>query len=139
MRHGDPSSDRAKQVVVVAVAATGFVADLEAAGQRLEDPHHFVDGADLDAADDLPGLAEHADRDAFVVDIETDVKHGCRLESMELGTAATGSHVTRLTEASFIVSTPKHARALHSKLLGGVKHGAFPPLLGFVGHRAETS
>jgi hypothetical protein len=29
--------------------------------------------------------------------------------SMELGTAATGFHVTRLTEASFIVSTPMHA------------------------------
>jgi hypothetical protein len=39
--------------------------------------------------------------------IETDVKHGCLLKSMYLGTAATGFHFTRLTEASFIVSTPK--------------------------------
>jgi hypothetical protein len=48
-------------------------------------------------------LAEHADRDALVVDIETDVEHGCLLKSMELGSAANGFHVTRLTEASFIV------------------------------------
>jgi hypothetical protein len=34
--------------------------------------------------------------------IETDVEHGCLLKSMYLGTAATGSHVTRLTEASFL-------------------------------------
>jgi hypothetical protein len=31
---------------------------------------------------------------------------------MELGTAATGFHVIRLTEASFIVSTPTRARKL---------------------------
>jgi hypothetical protein len=36
---------------------------------------------------------------------------------MELGTVATGSHVTRLTEASFIVSTPKHrARVLRASV-----------------------
>jgi hypothetical protein len=46
------------------------------------------------------------------VDIETGVEQGCLLKSMELGTAATRFHVTRLTEASFIVSTPKHARRL---------------------------
>jgi hypothetical protein len=40
-----------------------------------------------------------------VVDIETEVEHGCLLKSMELGTAATGFRVIRLTEASFIVST----------------------------------
>jgi hypothetical protein len=99
-------------IVVVAVAATGLLADLEAVGQRLEHPHHLVDGVDLGAADDLPGLAEHADCDALVVDIETDVEFGCLLKSMELGTAATGFQVTRLTEASFIVSTPKRARRL---------------------------
>jgi hypothetical protein len=37
----------------------------------------------------------------------TDVEHGCLLKSMELETAVTGFHVTRLTQASFIVSTPK--------------------------------
>jgi hypothetical protein len=63
----------------------------------------------LGAANDLSGLAEDADRDALVVDMETDVEHGCLLKSMELGTAATGFHVIRLTEASFIVSTPKRA------------------------------
>ena len=60
-----------------------------------------------------PGLAEDADRDELVVDIETDVERGCLLKSMDLGTAATGFQVTRLTEASFIVSTtPKHLTAL---------------------------
>src|SRR5262245_17843708 len=112
MRHGDPGGDRAEQVVVVAVAATGLVADLEAVGQRLEDPHHLVDGADLGAADDLPGLAENADCDPLVVDIEPDVEHGCLLKSMYLGNAATEFQVTRLTEASFIVSTPTRAGRL---------------------------
>jgi hypothetical protein len=93
--------------VVVALAAAGFVADLEAVEQGIEGPHHLVDGADLGTADDLPSLAEDADRDALVVDIETDVEHGCLLKSMDLETAATAFQVTRLTEASFIVSTPK--------------------------------
>src|SRR5262249_33813341 len=107
MPPGDPSGDRTEQAVVVAVAATGLVADLEAVRQRPEDPHHLVDGADLGAAGHLPGLAEDADRDALVVDIETDVEHGCLLKSLYLGTAATVFQVTRLTEASFIVSTPE--------------------------------
>src|SRR5262249_19805918 len=100
IRHGDPSGDRFEQVVVVAVAATGLGADLEAVGQGLEDPHHLVAGADLGAADDLPGLVEDADRDALVVEIETDGEPGCLLKSMNLGNAATGFQVTRLTEAS---------------------------------------
>jgi hypothetical protein len=107
MGHGDPGGDRTQQVVVVAVAAAGLVADLEAVGQRLKEPHHLVDGADRGAADDRPGLAEDADRDALVVDIETDVKQGCLLKSMDLGTVVTGFQVIRLTAASFIVSTPK--------------------------------
>jgi hypothetical protein len=49
-----------------------------------------------------PGLAEDADRDAFVVDIETDVEQGRLLKSMDFGTAATGFQVIRLTGASFI-------------------------------------
>src|SRR5262249_24873509 len=104
MGHRDPSGDRTEQVVVVAVAAAGLVADLEAVGQGLEDPHQLVDGADLGAAGDLPGLAEDADRDALIVDIEADVEHGCLLKSLYLGNAATEFQVTRLTEASFIVS-----------------------------------
>jgi hypothetical protein len=59
-----------------------------------------------------PGLAEHADGDALVVDIETDVEHGRLLKSLYLGNAATGLQVTRLTEASFIASTPTRARRL---------------------------
>jgi hypothetical protein len=41
------------------------------------------------------------------VDIKPDVEHGCLLKSLYLGNAATVFQVTRLTEASFIVSTPK--------------------------------
>jgi hypothetical protein len=113
MCHRDPGRDRTEQVVVMAVAAAGLVADLEAVGQRLEEPHHLVDGADLGAADDRPGLAEDADRDPLVVEIETDGEQGCLLKSLDLGTAATGFQVTRLTEASFIVSTPKPFGAKH--------------------------
>src|SRR5262249_11523467 len=107
-----PSGDRAEQVVVVAVAAAGLVADFEAVGQRLEDPHHLVDGADLGAADDLPGLAEDADRDALVVDIEPDVEHGCLLKSMDLGNAATEFQVSRLTGAPFIANLCRFATPL---------------------------
>ena len=60
-----------------------------------------------------PGLAEDADRDALVVDIEPDVEQGCLLKSLELGNAANEFQVTRLTEASFIVSTPKQLGARH--------------------------
>src|SRR5262245_14429626 len=127
MRHRDPGGDRAEQVVVLAVAAAGLVADLEAVGQGLEDPHHLVDGADLGAARDLPGLAEDVDRDALVVDIEPNVEHGCLLKSVYLGTAATEFQVTRLTEASFIVSTPKQFRAKHQTL----PHVAVPGGLSF--------
>jgi hypothetical protein len=100
MRHGDPSGDRVEQVVVMAVAATGLVADSEAVGQGLEEVYHLVDGADLGAADDRPGLAEDADGDALVVEIESDVEQGCLLKSLDLGNAATGFQVTRLTGAS---------------------------------------
>jgi hypothetical protein len=37
---------------------------------------------------DPAGFAEDADRDALVVDIETDVEQGCLLKSMGIGTAA---------------------------------------------------
>ena len=101
---------RLQQVVVVAVAAAGLVADLEAFGQGLKKPHHLVDGTDLGAANDLSVLAEDADRNALVVDIEPNVEHGCLLKSIYLGNAATEFQVTRLTGASFIVSTPTRAR-----------------------------
>jgi hypothetical protein len=54
-----------------------------------------------------PGLAEDADGDTLHAEIETDLEQGCLLKSMDLGTAATESQVTRLTGASFRVSTPK--------------------------------
>jgi hypothetical protein len=57
------------------------------------------------AADDL-GLAEHADRNALVVEIDPDVKHGWVMTSMYLANATSEFQVTRLTEASFIVSKP---------------------------------
>ena len=37
--------------------------------------------AHLGAADDLPGLVEHADGDAGAVDVEPDVEHGCLQKS----------------------------------------------------------
>jgi hypothetical protein len=109
MRHGDPRGDRCERVVVVAGAITGLGADRAAVGQSLEEAPHLVDGADLGAADDRPGLAEDADRDARIVEIETDVEQGCLLKSMDLGNAATEFQVTRLTGAFFIASTPTRA------------------------------
>src|SRR5262245_43770613 len=112
MGHRDPGGDRAEPVVVVAVAAAGLVADLEAIGQRLEDAHHLVEGADLGAADDRPGLAEDADGDALVVEIEPDREHGCLRKSLDLGNATTDFQVTRLTGASFIASSCRFATPL---------------------------
>jgi hypothetical protein len=94
--------------VVVAIPATGLVADLEAVGQGLEDPHHLVDGANLGTADDLSRLAEHTHGDPLAVDIEPHEKHKYLLKSEYVRTSTTDFHVTRLTEASFIVS---HRRA----------------------------
>jgi hypothetical protein len=105
--------------VVVAVAATGLGADREAIGQALEDPPHRVEGADLGAAGDRPGLAEHADREALVVEIEPDGEPGCLLKSLDLGNAATEFQVTRLTGASFIVSTPRSIRPTRPSRLSG--------------------
>src|SRR5262249_16769910 len=62
----DARGQRLQQIVVVAVAAAGLVADLEAVGQALEDAQdaqHLRDAADLAAAHQLPGLAQDADRD----------------------------------------------------------------------------
>jgi hypothetical protein len=44
--------------------------------------------------DQVPSLAEGADGDPLVVDIETDVEQGCLLKSMDLGPAAAGFQVT---------------------------------------------
>jgi hypothetical protein len=92
--------------MVVAVPAGGLRVDLQAVRQRLEDPHHLVDGTDLVAGNDLSCLPEDAARDMLVVDIETELEHACLLRSVYLGTAAAGFHVRRLTEASFKVSAP---------------------------------
>jgi hypothetical protein len=59
----------------------------------------------------LSVLAEEADRNVLVVDIEPNVEHGCLLKSMYLGNAADEFQVTRLTGASFTVSTPTRATA----------------------------
>src|SRR5579864_1921890 len=99
MRDQDPRGQRAQQVVVVAVPATRLVADLEAIGQALEDSHHLVDRPYLGAAGDLPRLAEHAERNAFAVDIEPDEEHECLLKLGYVRTSTTVFHVTRLTEA----------------------------------------
>src|SRR5262249_35919865 len=81
MRHQDPWGQRPQQVVVVAIAAAGLVADLEAAGQGLEDPQHLFQAADLATLDELPLLAEHAKRDALRVNVQSDVKHKAPLEN----------------------------------------------------------
>src|SRR5271157_2669411 len=109
MRHQDSRSQRTQQVVVVAIPATGLVADLEAIGQAFEDSHHFLDGSHLAAARNLPCPAEHAQGNTFAVDIEPDVEHKCLLKPGYVRTSTTVFHVTRLTEASFIVS---HRRIL---------------------------
>ena len=77
MDHQDSYCQRAEQVVVVAVAATGLVADLEAIGQALEVVQHLLDAAHFERADDLSPLVEHANGDPGDVDVESDVKPGC--------------------------------------------------------------
>jgi hypothetical protein len=42
VRHQDAGGQRPQQVVVVAVAAAGLVADREAIGQALEEPQQFI-------------------------------------------------------------------------------------------------
>lgn len=66
--------DGLKQVVEVAVSAAGFVANLEAIRQPFVDPHHLVDRFHLRAVHDLASADEHADRDTFAVNVESDVK-----------------------------------------------------------------
>jgi hypothetical protein len=63
------------------------------------------------------------------VDIETDVEHWCLLKSMYLGNATTVLQVTRLTEASFIVSTPTRARRLVDASVDQTEasNGIYPP------------
>jgi hypothetical protein len=51
------------------------------------------------------------------VDIDTDVEHVCLLKSIYLGNAAAEFQVSRLTGASFIVSTPTHPVGVRSGLL----------------------
>jgi serine/threonine protein kinase/tetratricopeptide (TPR) repeat protein len=84
-------------------------------GLGQEDPHLLVDGADLGAAGDVPGLAEGADNDALVVDIEPDLEHGCLLKSLNLGDAGSAFQATRLPGAFFIVSTPRSIRSITPK------------------------
>src|SRR5215469_7287364 len=81
MRHHDPRGDWAKQVVIVAVAATGLVADLEAVGQALEDLQHLLDAPHARAVGYLPSLAQDANRNVLRVNVQTDVKHKAPLES----------------------------------------------------------
>jgi hypothetical protein len=104
MRDQDSCGHRPQQVVVVAVAAAGLVADLEAIRQPFEESHHLVDGAYLGATDELPCLAEHAHGDPLAMDIEPNVQHKYLLKSGCVRNPTTAFHVTRLTEASFIVS-----------------------------------
>jgi hypothetical protein len=79
---------------LVAVAAAGLVTDLEAVRQGLEDPRYLIDGAELAAVGDLPALAEDADRDALVADIEPDPEHFCVLSRCTSGTQPPSSRLT---------------------------------------------
>src|SRR5262249_41298940 len=56
------------------------------------------------APDGLPSLVEHAEGDVLAVDVEPDVKHRNLPKSKYVRTSTPWFHVTRLTEASFIVS-----------------------------------
>jgi hypothetical protein len=76
VRHQEPGGQRLEQVVVMAVAAAGLVADLEAVGQALEEPQQFAQGAHPGAVRDLPLLVERAGADVLAVDVEADVEHG---------------------------------------------------------------
>jgi hypothetical protein len=69
--HHDPRGQGLEQVVVVAVAAAGLVADRAAVGQALEDAEHLLNAAHLAAAHPLPRLVQYADRDTFGMDIES--------------------------------------------------------------------
>src|SRR5262249_42081558 len=102
--HHHPSRQGLEQVVVVAVAAAGLVADLEAVGQALEDGEHLLDAAHLAASHQLPRLVQYADRDTFGMDIESYVVHNDLHKSGYARTQTTYLYVTRLTEAPFIVS-----------------------------------
>jgi hypothetical protein len=93
-----------QQVVVVAVAAAGLVADLEAVGQALEGAEHLLDAADLAAAHPPPRIVQYTFKDTFYMYIEYYVIHNDLHKSGCAGTQATYLHVTRLTEAPFIVS-----------------------------------
>jgi hypothetical protein len=101
--HEDPGGQRLEQVVVVAVAATGLKADLEAVGQAGQDAHQVLEAPHLGAMDYLPLLIKGAERDAPGVDGEADVKHKAPPEAEERENHP-WFHVIRLTEASFIVS-----------------------------------
>src|SRR6516225_109142 len=86
------------------VAATGLVADLEPVGQVGEDAQQVLDAAHLRAMDHLALLVEGTDRDTLGVDVEADVKHETPPKAEQRGNQRPRFHVTRLTEASFIVS-----------------------------------
>src|SRR5262249_3517435 len=96
---------------VVAVPATGLVAHLEPVGQSLEGGQHLLEGPNLGAADDLSGLAEHADGDAGAVDVESDVKHG----GLQVGVRRAHRQVPRY---------PADRGLLHSFTPAGVAFGA---------------
>src|SRR5690348_6464746 len=94
----------------MAIAAAGLVTDLEAVRQPPEDAQHLLDAAHASTPNELAVLVEHADGDALGVDVESDVKHGNLLKSECVRTSTSWSHVTRLTEASFIVSRRRWLR-----------------------------
>ena len=67
MRHQNPYGQRAQQVVKVPIAATGFIADLEAIREAAEDSHHFFNTSHPRAVGHLPCLVEGAHRNVLRV------------------------------------------------------------------------
>src|SRR5690242_11154994 len=81
MRDEHSCSESTENVVVMAITATGLIADLEPIMQPFEDSHHLVDRPHLAAVNDLSRLVEYTNRDAFGVNVESDVEHRNLLES----------------------------------------------------------
>src|SRR5262249_55911727 len=104
MGHHDARGQGPEQVVEMTVAAAGLEADLEAVGQSGEGAHQVLDAAHLRAKDDLALLVEGTDGDPLGVSVETNVKHETPPKAEERDNQRPWFHVTRPTEASFIVS-----------------------------------
>jgi hypothetical protein len=62
-----------KQVVKVAIATAGLVADFKSVFLSFKNLHHLVDRSNFLSTDHLTCLVENADEDVLAVDIESNV------------------------------------------------------------------